>query len=107
MRSLHQMTAAFAMSLLCAATAPDVPAAPEFVNGLAVDGALLDRSGGTDANTGRVGYFSDMYYDHQRNQWRGLSDRGPGGGLLRYETRVQEANRDGNSHAARQRRAHH
>ena len=52
MRSLHQMKAAMAMSLLCAAAAPDVPAAPEFVNGLALDGALLDRSGGTDANKG-------------------------------------------------------
>ena len=89
MRSLHQMTAAMAMSLLCAATAPDVPAAPEFVNGLALDGALLDRSGGTDANTGRIGYFSDLYYDGQRKQWYGLSDRGPGGGSLDYQTRVQ------------------
>ncbi|HEX6727611.1 MAG TPA: esterase-like activity of phytase family protein, partial [Nitrospira sp.] len=88
MRSLHQMTAAMAMSLLCAAAAPDVPAAPEFVNGLALDGALLDRSGGTDANTGRIGYFSDLYYDGQRKQWYGLSDRGPGGGSLDYQTRV-------------------
>lgn len=89
MRSLHQMTAAMAMSLLCAATAPDVPAAPEFVNGLALDGASLDRSGGTDANNGRIGYFSDLYYDAQRKQWYGLSDRGPGGGSLDYQTRVQ------------------
>ena len=50
---------------------------------------MLDRSGGTDANTGRVGYFSDIYYDPTRKQWWGLSDRGPGGGTLRYETRVQ------------------
>jgi hypothetical protein len=56
---------------------------------LALDGAMLDRSGGEDANTGRVGYFSDIYFDPQRGQWWGLSDRGPGGGALHYETRVQ------------------
>ncbi|NWF73573.1 MAG: esterase-like activity of phytase family protein [Nitrospirae bacterium] len=77
------------MSLIGAITAPAVLAAPEFVNGLALDGAMLDRSGGKDANTGRVGYFSDIYYDPQRGQWWGLSDRGPGGGALHYETRVQ------------------
>ena len=50
---------------------------------------MLDRSGGTDANTGRVGYFSDIYYDPARGHWWALSDRGPGGGALHYETRVQ------------------
>lgn len=89
MRSLSYVMIAMAVSLICAATAPAVSAAPEFVNGLALDGALLDRSGGTDANTGRVGYFSDLYYDAQRKQWYGLSDRGPGGGSLDYQTRVQ------------------
>jgi hypothetical protein len=77
------------MGLICAAAAPAAMAAPEFVNGLALDGAMLDRSGGTDVNTGRVGYFSDIYYDPEREQWWGLSDRGPGGGFLNYETRVQ------------------
>jgi hypothetical protein len=78
-----------AMSLICAAAAPAVLAEPKFVNGLALDGAMLDRSGGTDANTGRVGYFSDIYYDPARGHWWALSDRGPGGGALPYETRVQ------------------
>lgn len=89
MKSLRRTTTVMVMSLFCAATAPAALAAPEFVNGLALDGALLDRSGGTDANTGRVGYFSDLYYDAQRKQWYGLSDRGPGGGSLDYQTRVQ------------------
>jgi hypothetical protein len=80
---------AMSISLICAATAPFVQAAPEFVNGLALDGAKLDLSGGTDANTGRVGYFSDIYYDPKEDEWHGLSDRGPGGGLIKYETRVQ------------------
>ncbi len=64
-------------------------AAPMFVNGFALDGAALDKSGGTAANNGRVGYFSDIYYDHHRAEWWGLSDRGPGGGTLDYGTRVQ------------------
>jgi len=64
-------------------------AAPQFVNGLALAGGMLDLSGGTDANNGRVGYFSDIYYDPNRNEWWGISDRGPGGGTLDYDTRVQ------------------
>ena len=60
----------------------------QFVNGLALDGAATDRSSGSDAER-RLGYFSDLYYDPQRKEWWGLSDRGPGGGLLNYETRVQ------------------
>jgi hypothetical protein len=62
---------------------------PVFVNGLALDGGMLDRSGGQDANNGRVGFFSDIYYDPHKGQWWGLSDRGPGGGTLHYTTRVQ------------------
>lgn len=89
MRYLRSMTMVMTMGLISATAVPAALAAPEFVNGLALDGAMLDRSGGTDANTGRVGYFSDIYYDPEREQWWGLSDRGPGGGTLHYETRVQ------------------
>ncbi len=89
MKSLRHVMTSLAVSLVCVATAPAVLAAPEFVNGLALDGALLDRSGGTDANNGRVGYFSDLYYDAKKKDWYGLSDRGPGGGSLDYQTRVQ------------------
>lgn len=64
-------------------------ASPSFVNGLALDGGMLDLSGGTTVNNGRVGYFSDIYYNPNRNEWWGLSDRGPGGGTLSYDTRVQ------------------
>jgi hypothetical protein len=64
-------------------------AAPEYVNGLALEGSALDLSGGTNANNGRIGYFSDIHYDAKRKHWWGLSDRGPGGGVLDYETRVQ------------------
>ena len=66
------------------------PAAPaDFVNGLALPGNLLDQSGGTTVNDGRVGYFSDLLYDAKRGQWWALSDRGSGGGTLHYATRMQ------------------
>lgn len=76
-----------ALSLLAATAAAN--AQPLYVNDLALDGAALDRSGGTDANTGRLGYFSDLHYDPKRKQWWALSDRGPGGGSLNYATRMQ------------------
>lgn len=78
-----------ALGLLCASVAQVGLAAPEYVNGLVLDGSALDLSGGTNANNGRIGYFSDIHYDAKRKHWWGLSDRGPGGGVLDYETRVQ------------------
>ncbi len=63
-------------------------AAPAFVNGLAIAGNTSDTFG-ISVNNGRLGFFSDIYYDPNRNQWWGLSDRGPGGGTLNYDTRVQ------------------
>lgn len=63
-------------------------AASAFVNGLAIPGDTGDDFG-TSVNDGRVGFFSDLYYDPIRNEWWGLSDRGPGGGTLDYDTRVQ------------------
>ena len=77
-------TAVTALSLIMTAA----HAAPAFVNGLTIDGDSLDLSGGTLINDGRVGFFSDIYFDVARNQWWALSDRGPGGGTLPYETRV-------------------
>lgn len=71
-------------------------ASPSFVNGLALDGGMLDLSGGTTVNNGRVGYFSDIYYDPNRQEWWGLSDRGPGGGTMNYDTRVQRFTLDVN-----------
>lgn len=63
-------------------------AAPTFVNGLAIPGDTPDLTSG-NAFDKRVGFFSDLYYDPNRNEWWGLSDRGPGGGTLNYETRAQ------------------
>ena len=43
-------------------------AAPAFVNALVIDGATVDASGGTLVNDGRMGFFSDLYYDAARNE---------------------------------------
>jgi hypothetical protein len=75
---------ALALALMAGAA----QAQPQFVNGLVIDGATLDASGGTLVNDGRLGFFSDLYYDPEHDDWWALSDRGPGGGTLHYETRV-------------------
>jgi hypothetical protein len=45
-----------------------------------------DQSG---ANVNRFGFYSDLAYDKSTGTWLALSDRGPGGGVLDYATRVQ------------------
>jgi len=77
--------AALAISLFVCAFAH---AGAIFINGVAIPGNLGDKFG-TSVNNGRVGFFSDLYFDPNRNEWWGLSDRGPGGGTLSYNTRVQ------------------
>jgi len=84
MKFSRQLLAVTALALLGATS----QAAPTFVNGLTVDGDTLDASGGVLVNDGRLGFFSDIYYDPLRNDWWALSDRGPGGGTLDYEVRV-------------------
>jgi hypothetical protein len=59
------------------------------VNGVVFSGSVLDATGAPGANQGRLGYFSDLYFDPRREEWWALSDRGPGGGVLDYATRVQ------------------
>lgn len=83
---LRPPLAAFALAV--AALSTPAVAEPAFVNGLALGGAELDAAGGTTVNDGRLGYFSDIHYDAGRDEWWALSDRGPGGGTLHYETRV-------------------
>src|SRR4029450_11044898 len=64
-------------------------AQPAFVNGLVIPGNTLDATGEPGTNAGRFGFFSHIYYDANRDEWWALSDRGPGGGVLDYATRVQ------------------
>lgn len=82
---LSFIAAAAALAVVAASPAQ---ATVQFVNGITIPGTLLDATGGTTVNDGRVGFFSDIYYDPNRNEWWGLSDRGPGGGTLNYDTRV-------------------
>jgi hypothetical protein len=50
---------------------------------------------GTGANQNRLGgFFSDLFYDRNANVYYGLPDRGPGGGVISYETRVQKFSLD-------------
>lgn len=83
-------TALFALTTVASASALAATSVSNasFVNGIAISGSLLDLSSGSDFDR-RVGFFSDIFYDRSRNEWWGLSDRGPGGGVLPYETRVQ------------------
>src|SRR5262245_7605541 len=77
------------LAALLTVLAEPVWSQPVFVNGLAIDGGALDSTHAAGANAGRLGFFSDIYYDPAREEWWALSDRGPGGGVLPYATRVQ------------------
>ena len=77
-----------ALALALAPATADVVSSVNFVNGITISGGSQDLSTGNAVDR-RVGFFSDIYYDPNRKEWWGLSDRGPGGGLLSYETRVQ------------------
>jgi hypothetical protein len=63
-------------------------ATPTFVNGLVLPATTTDLSGDAAPND-RLGFFSDLYYDPNRDEWWALGDRGPGGGTLDYDTRLQ------------------
>ncbi|MGH2413160.1 MAG: esterase-like activity of phytase family protein, partial [Microcystaceae cyanobacterium] len=63
-----------------------------------IAGDATDLSGQPNgANGNRLGgFFSDLYYDRSNNVYYGLSDRGPGGGTIPYDTRVQKFTLDVN-----------
>ena len=48
------------------------------------------RAPAPTANINRLGYFSDISYEPGSRTWYALSDRGPGGGVVDYATRVQQ-----------------
>jgi hypothetical protein len=48
-------------------------------------------NGENEANINRLGGFgSDLFYDYRQNFFYALTDRGPGGGVIPYQTRVQQ-----------------
>ncbi len=65
---------------------------------IVIAGDATDLSGQPNgANGNRLGgFFSDLYYDRSNNVYYGLSDRGPGGGTIAYDTRVQKFTLDVN-----------
>jgi hypothetical protein len=56
--------------------------------GITVAGNTSDLAG-SSSSFNRLGMFSDLYYDRNRNEWWGLADRGPGGGTIAYDTRME------------------
>ncbi len=72
------------------AVAGNALAAPTLVNAVTIPGNAVDRSAGAGANQNRLGgFFSDLYYDRKQEKYFALPDRGPGGGTIGYDTRVQ------------------
>jgi hypothetical protein len=62
-------------------------------NSLTIAGESTDSFpfNGSSANVNRLGgFFSDLYYDSRNEVYYGLVDRGPGGGVINYQTRVQK-----------------
>ena len=64
-------------------------------NVIVVPGSAHDETPGnviaTKANVNRLGGFgSDLFYDRSSGVFYGLTDRGPGGGVIGYETRVHK-----------------
>lgn len=74
----------------------------DLVNQLSIAGEALDKApgaaDGSTPNQNRLGGFgSDLFYDDSNKVWYGLVDRGPGGGLIPFETRVEKFTMDVNA----------
>jgi hypothetical protein len=82
----------FATMIAASAAAIASPAsALTFINQISISGSATDLSNiGSGPNANRLGGFgSDLVYDAASNQYYGLTDRGPGGGLIDYAPRIQ------------------
>lgn len=68
-----------------------------FVNSITIPANATDAtpsSLGSGANINRLGQFSDLWYDSYSNTYYSLADRGPGGGLISYQTRFHQVTFD-------------
>ncbi len=70
--------------------AVSVAQSPQLVNSLSVAGSASDLSPGNHPNENRLGMSSDFYFDRRNGALYSLADRGPGGGTIGFETRVQK-----------------
>ena len=82
------------LSVLSIAASTTSAGAVSLVNTVTIPGNSTDLSptngGSGGANVNRLGgFFSDLHYDRSQNVYYGLVDRGPGGGVIDYQTRVQ------------------
>jgi len=83
------------LSVLSLVAGSGKAAAFTLVNNLTIPGEAKDLAPGSSPNQNRLGgFFSDLYYDRYSNVYYGLVDRGPGGGLINYNTRVQKFSLD-------------
>ncbi len=84
--TLHRTSLAMSFALtLAAPLSAQTLSNITYRNGIAVPATTLD---GTGQSFSRLGMFSDLYYDRNANEWWGIADRGPGGGVLSYDTRL-------------------
>lgn len=86
---MHRSIMCRVAAVAVAALAPGAAHAISFVNVLAVANGT-DASGFTGVGNNRLGGFgSDLVYDAASELDYGLTDRGPGGGVLSYAPRIQ------------------
>lgn len=77
-----------ALAVLAVAAVP-ASAAITFTGSYAVPGEATDLSGyGSTQGNNRLSFGSDLYYDRSTDLYYGITDRGPGGGLVDYAPRV-------------------
>lgn len=81
-----------AAAALLATALPATAAQWTLTDVLPISGASRDRidPARPAANVNRLGFFSDLTHDATTGTWFALSDRGPGGGVVGYATRVQQ-----------------
>ncbi|HLL89160.1 MAG TPA: hypothetical protein VK324_07640, partial [Tepidisphaeraceae bacterium] len=87
-RSLATASAA-ALSILASVSASAHAADVTLANALPLPGTTTDLAPAAGTNGNRFGFFSDLYFDRPRNAYYALPDRGPGGGVIDYRTRVE------------------
>jgi hypothetical protein len=105
MRCPYRFAVASVLCLSLTLSAAAARAEPVFAGFLSIPGNAIDKTvcgaGGCTPNQNRLSFGSDLYYDRFNKTFLGLADRGPGGGVIPYATRLQEfsLNIDPTTHA--------
>lgn len=99
-KSRHWLSVLSCSVVVCAASITGYTTSAygiSLTNALTIPGESTDlyKPESKSANDNRLGgFFSDLYYDRSQNVYYGLSDRGPGGGVIPYNTRVEKFSLD-------------